>query len=230
MDSQKAKKAFAAVKSDMQDITYKIERLERSMRKKPQKDKEIDQILSALQSLKAETFENTTRIEALNTVVSGDTSSQETISYQRDIEDLRSKVKEIEAKQVPVVSKTTSKQSVSQDQKIENTFNEFSEIMNEKIQIEMNSLRLEFTEEIAKLYDKCFNEILSLKAQLDKQETKQKQTASARSPKAKKKDEAIVEEKAKKESKMKKISKFLFVDEDEDELKSIKNQVEDKEK
>lgn len=228
MDSQKAKKAFAAVKSDMQDITYKIERLERSMRKKPQKDKEIDQILSALQSLKAETFENTTRIEALNTVVSGDTSSQETISYQRDIEDLRSKVKEIEAKQVPVVSKTTSKQSVSQDQKIENTFNEFSEIMNEKIQIEMNSLRLEFTEEIAKLYDKCFNEILSLKAQLDKQETKQ--TASARSPKAKKKDEAVVEEKAKKESKMKKISKFLFVDEDEDELKSIKNQVEDKEK
>lgn len=228
MDSQKAKKAFAAVKSDMQNINYKIERLERSMRKKPQKDKEIDQILSALQSLKAETFENTTRIEALNTVVSGDTSSQETISYQKDIEDLRSKVKEIEAKQVPVVSKTTSKQSVSQDQKIENTFNEFSEIMNEKIQIEMNSLRLEFTEEIAKLYDKCFNEILSLKAQLDKQETKQKQTASARSPKAKKKDESVVEEKAKKESKMKKISKFLFVDEDEDELKSIKNQVEDK--
>ena len=229
MDSQKAKKAFAAVKSDMQNITYKIERIERSMRKKPQKDKEIDQILSALQSLKAETFENTTRIEALNTVINGDTSSQETISYQKDIEDLRSKLKEIEAKQVPVVSKTASKQSVSQDQKIENTFNEFSEIMNEKIQIEMNSLRLEFTEEIAKLYDKCFNEILSLKAQLDKQETKQKQVSSPRTLKTKKEVEAK-EEKENKESKLKKISKFLFVDEDEDDLKSIKNQVEDKEK
>lgn len=224
MDSEKAKRAFTAIKIDIDNINSKLERIERVAMKKPQKDKEIDQILSVLQSLKAETFENTKRVEALNTLVHEGSSKQETISYQKDIEDLRKQVKELEAKKTLISSTQKSVVSTVDDQKIENTFNEFSEIMNEKMQIEMNSLRLEFTEEIAKLYDKCFNEILNLKAQLDKQES-----SSPRTPKAKTKPETQ-EEKQKKESKMKKISKFLFVDDDEDELKSIKKEVEDKEK
>lgn len=226
MNEEKLRKAFAAIKVDMDKTKSQLEKIEKNVHKKPQKDKEIDQILSILQSLKAETYENTKRVEALNTVVNPNTSKQESKSYQKDIDMLSKRIKELEVKP-PLFPQKNEPVLPVNEQKIENTFNEFSEIMNEKMQIEMNSLRLEFTEEIAKLYDKCFNEIISLKADMEKDRRKEKKSSSPRSISAKSKP-STQEEVKQKESKLKKISKFLFVDEDEDDLKSVKKQVEDK--
>jgi len=48
-------------------------------------------------------------------------------------------------------------------EKIQNNLNEIAEMLNEKMTIEINTLRLEFTQEMAKLYDRFYNEIISVK-------------------------------------------------------------------
>ncbi len=219
MDEQKLKKAFSSIKFDVQKLESAIERLERKTNSSSKKDKEIDQILSILESLKSESYENTKRIEALNLGEKTLTNSENNLV--KEIDDLKKKLNSIENKPQPISSSSSSNPN------IEEVLNEFSELVNEKMTIEINSLRLEFTEEIAKLYDKCFNEIVELKAQLNKKEKEIKKEPKVSKEKVSKSLPSDSIE-TKKESKLKKISKFLFVDEDEDEINSIKDEVKKK--
>jgi hypothetical protein len=129
---------------------------------------------------------------------------------------------------------------------IDMRFEELSEILNEKISLETASIKLEFTEEIAKIYDKVFNEILDLKNDLSKVEKnnkkkevkEEKQTSKKEIVKEKpkveskpiKKKEKTIEDTdelypERKEGKIKKIAKWLFVDEEEEEMDNIKEQI-----
>lgn len=124
------------------------------------------------------------------------------------------------------------------DQKVQNTFTNFSEIIDEKMNLEVNSLKIEFTEEIAKLYDRFFSEIVDFKNELNKIQNKpliaQKQTKEVETKKSKKVENKVeskiekknedLEEKPKKEGKLKKVAKWLFVDEEED-FEDLKNQI-----
>lgn len=126
------------------------------------------------------------------------------------------------------------------DKKIQNTFNQFSEIIDEKISIEINALKLEFTEEIGKLYDKFFSEIVEFKNELNKINEKTLiDEISKKEIKQEKKDEKKIEskkntknfeeieKKPKKEGKIKKIAKWLFIDEEED-FEELKDEVKKK--
>lgn len=88
---------------------------------------------------------------------------------------------------------------------------EIAELMNEKVDMQTNGLRMEFTEEIAKLYDVLTQEKIEFEKPKKVQVSKTKST-----PKKEKK----------KDNKIKKAVKWLFVDEDEqDTLSSIKDEV-----
>lgn len=110
---------------------------------------------------------------------------------------------------------------------MEDRFHEVSELLQEKMTMEINSLRLEFTEEIAKVYDTCFKEIIELKGEINKA-TKSTKTSSTETKKSFTKSSSKLEETPKKtkKEKLKKIAKWLFVDEDEeDEMEDIKKSV-----
>jgi hypothetical protein len=139
------------------------------------------------------------------------------------------------------------------EEKVKNTLTEFSEIVDEKIQAEVASLKLEYTNEIAKIYDTVFNEFMEFKKEIEglksnkksvkskeiKSESKKKDTKKLKKTSDKKKKEKKSEKKEEvkeellyesqfepkeKESKLKKIAKWLFVDEEE-EFEDIKDQI-----
>ncbi len=123
-----------------------------------------------------------------------------------------------------------------QDQKIQRSFEEFSELLDEKVSMELNGLRMEMTEEIGKLYDTCFNEIVELKKELQSykkattnssQNTKKATSASkttSQSSSTKKKSTP----KKQKSSHLKKVANWFLEDDEEEDLKDIKKEVDKK--
>lgn len=134
-------------------------------------------------------------------------------------------------------------------QKTENNeLSDLSELIQEKINLEISALRLEFTDEIAKIYDKFFSEIIELKENSKDKSQKNKDTQKASvqtfaKVKAKDRKEEIEtepqvidsEDKEPKEGIMKKFTRWLFIDyeeeEDEYDMQDVKSEVkEEKEK
>lgn len=136
---------------------------------------------------------------------------------------------------------------------------EIIQSLDEKIQIQVNEIRNDFTSEIAKIYDKVFNELLDLKTQIDrissskefsrvkkqdKDKGADKESSSPPLPPKidKKQSEKEVQQNQekdlvddldskKKESKLKRFTKWLFIDEEDDnrqEIDDIKSDVKEK--
>ena len=69
-----------------------------------------------------------------------------------------------------------NKKSVDTDE-IKESINEIAEMLNEKLNLELNSLRLEFTEELAKLYDRIPNKSVESKEEPKKKSKKSKSSS-----------------------------------------------------
>ncbi len=69
-----------------------------------------------------------------------------------------------------------NKKSVDTDE-IKESINEIAEMLNEKLNLELNSLRLEFTEELAKLYDKIPSKSVESKEEPKKKSKKSKSSS-----------------------------------------------------
>ncbi len=116
---------------------------------------------------------------------------------------------------------------------IEERFAEFTELINEKVDLEIGSLKLELTEEIARIYDKFYLKELEFEKAAKK--TKAKSATSSKTKKIISKEgpeniKTISSEEPKKEGKVKKVLKWLFVDEEEDdsEINDVKKEVKNK--
>ncbi len=96
---------------------------------------------------------------------------------------------------------------------------ELNEVLNEKISLETSSLRMEFSEEIAKLYDRLGEKKIEKKPV--KKTTLKKENKEYEVEEIAEEDEKAAK---KNESKIKKVAKWLFVD-DEEEFDSIKDEV-----
>ena len=155
----------------------------------------------------------------------------------------------------------SSKNKNEKNDNLNQNLEEFAEMINEKVTLEVNSLKMEFTEEISKVYDRCFNEILEFKSELQKLQERKDEKLEKKSKKksnniekiskskpkynSKKKEKIIsedlnvptgieqvslyespIQENEKKPNKLKKIAKWLFVDEEEEnDLNDIKGEV-----
>lgn len=115
---------------------------------------------------------------------------------------------------------------------VEERFAEFSELINEKISLETASMRLEFTDEIAKIYDKLYAQPETKSAPPKKKKTNKvtkskKQETPVRVQNENKIENVVLEpETSKKDGKVKRVLKWLFVDEEDDyEVNDIKAEV-----
>ena len=233
MNERKLKSAFEKIKIDMLALSSQLNELREDKNKQTevsnsQIKKELKEINELLKTFGSTVESNRKKIETLlKQLMIRNEQFEELISEKISMElgnlDLKETQDNINLKEeIKLVREEISElASKGLGQNVEDAFTEFNELINEKIQIELNSLRLEVTEEIAKLYDKCFSEILELKGELNKINKKSKSKMSIpKPPKSLQK-----KSKPKKEGKIKKVAKWLFVDEEEDEISSIKKEV-----
>lgn len=89
-------------------------------------------------------------------------NAQARLEVQSDLARMASEISEMKKK---------TKKSI-ETEKVQESVNEIGEMLNEKINLELNALRLEFTEEMAKLYDKIYSESASKKEDTKKKTTK----------------------------------------------------------
>ena len=216
MDDRKLRIAFAKVKKDILELKEEF------------RDSNV-----------APNVANTTNLRYDNFIRNVENELKALTLFTKELEDRIEHNKEL--MKGSKVSNVSSGKDLKDDfEQLEGRFADFSEIINEKIDIELNALRLEFTEEIAKVYDRVFTEILDLKGELDKNDKPTKKTSKKVVKKIPTKK--VVENKEepeeelyqsisestenKRPGKLKKVMNWLFVDEEEnmDDIKSqIKN-------
>lgn len=99
---------------------------------------------------------------------------------------------------------------------------EFQELINEKIDIQISSLRLEMIEEISNIYDRmALNSPSKIEKNMNYDKPKESFSSKFKKPKKSK-----IKNNEHKENKIKKAVKWLFVDDDNDEtLDSVKDEV-----
>lgn len=239
MRESKIKEAFKKVKEDMFVLSKQMDDLKQKTKTASSKKDNFD-------SKKFDNFVKNVENElnALNLF---------TREFDDKLKHLSLQLNQVTNEQKKIEEKSLQNQSSTQNNKIDielidERFEELSEILNEKISLETASIKLEFTEEIAKIYDKVFNEILDLKNDMNKIEKKSNKKESKKEEDVKKevtkkstkkeskkeeqkkikKEEKIDEElyPTRDEGKLKKIAKWLFVDEEEeDEMNNIKDQI-----
>lgn len=240
MNDKKLREAFLKVKKDMDNLNLKLSKLEKQnsntisnnvSNKDKSKNKKIEQEFEEFAQMMD---------EKVSMEIAGIK-----LEFESQIARLSSELTAQQSEEKRLDLK--SKQCDEIENKVENSLGEFSEILNDRVTLEINSLKSEFTEEVAKLYDKFFNEIVEFKSELNnikknfKPEEKKKEKKGENKKKIKskvnvkeeekKEDKSLYEsefkeENGKKESKLKKVAKWLFVDEDEEnEIDSIKDEV-----
>lgn len=223
MDERNLRIAFAKIKKDILELKEGVADLSKS---KP--------------TVKGSSEFNSAKFD--NFVLNVENELKSLNLYVREVEDRVSNISKKEnAKDVSSESRSNDKVEV-----LESKLSDLSEMISEKIDIEINALRLEFTEEIAKIYDRVFSEVIDLKHEMNK--GKKKEVGSVKKSVKKnesKNDESLSENvvdeeefyksvtgkggvKNKKDGKLKKVMNWLFVEEEEKELDDIKSQIKNK--
>lgn len=215
MDEVKLKKAFLKIKTQMNQLESKIDKLD---------------------SIKNSYFELYDGVENnYQLILDIQKKEQASISFdsiQNELEDLKKEQEELKIlfeKSLETFLDSPKKNLVSKEE-----VSEISELFQESLNEQTNSLKLDLTNEISKVYDTFYNEILDLKKELNKSNSNIVKTSSNKKTKLNKnnslshKSDKVNEKEnynEKSESKVKKAIKWLFVDEEEEDLDSIKNQV-----
>ena len=141
MDERKLRIAFAKVKKEILELKSDIEDIEKT-KTKP--------VTSSFDKQKFDSFVKNVENE-LNSLT----------LITKELEDkIEHKFNKLPKKDDSVVRLENNLQNL--DAKV----SDFSELVQEKINIEISSLRVEMTEEIAKIYDRVFLEIIDLKYQM----------------------------------------------------------------
>lgn len=215
MDEVKLKKAFLKIKTQMNQLESKIDKLD---------------------SIKNSYFELYDGVENnYQLILDIQKKEQASISFdsiQNELEDLKKEQEELKIlfeKSLETFLDSPKKNLVSKEE-----VSEISELFQESLNEQTNSLKLDLTNEISKVYDTFYNEILDLKKEINKSNSNIVKTSSNKKTKLNKnnslshKSDKVNEKEnynEKSESKVKKAIKWLFVDEEEEDLDSIKNQV-----
>lgn len=230
MEERKLRIAFAKVKKDINSLRNEITDVSKLCLIQDNKTSE-----KGIDRIRFENFVNNVEKEF-----------KEILLYTKELDDKLSNVSDS-------VKQNAKNPKLSKDSKdfeyVDRKLSEFGEILNEKIEIEMSAIKLEFTEEIAKLYDRIFTELIELKDEINK--TKKGDSSGIKKDKAKEEpvveqkskktqkevtkniiseDNSFVSDEGKKEGKFKKMMNWLFVDEEESDLEDVKSEVKSKKK
>ncbi len=126
------------------------------------------------------------------------------------------------------MNKTRNKEANSRlDIKVLNDrFIELQELLSEKVEIETKSLRMEFTEELAKVYDAIHEKIKKRKSKSPSKKKPELQNNTTKNMDAERIPEKPETKNPKKgDGKIKKAVKWLFIDDENEEMSSIKQEV-----
>ena len=231
MNERKLKNAFAKVREDMYNLYSELEEIKANLgiesKNLKEKNKEVikNKVISK-KDLEKEFNEFGTLVnEKMAMEIAG-----VKLEYQTDIARLATELDIIKKERNKIENLNEKSNSVNLNEYMDE-IDKVKKEFNDKI----NKFKFEMTEEISKIYDKFFTEIVEIKQNSIKEERKKTKSIIKQKKKIEKKDEVLDEEKPlyeseltnKKSGKMKKIAKWLFVDEDE-EIENIKKEVKKK--
>ncbi|MDA3856068.1 MAG: hypothetical protein PF569_07440 [Candidatus Woesearchaeota archaeon] len=184
-DDKRLKEAFRKIKQDMFVLSKQIDEIKGS------KVSTKTEIKTDFDKKKFENFVNNVEKELgdLNLYLKEFDDRIKHISKKIEISD---KERE-DIKNKSLLNQSSSQSNKSDIELFDERFGEFSEILNEKVTLEISSLRLEFTEEVANLYDKFFNEILDLKHEITKKQKKEEKSSKKAEKETEIKKETIKE-------------------------------------
>jgi len=227
MDEKKLKSAFTKIKGDMSNLSQDIATLRMQVASVTRdgvqpavpRTSQID-IDSLVKNLEIELQNLNSSIKGLNTEFLENVKV--TNAHTREITKCKDLIGDLDEKIDGFSSSGTS----SEDVRILNSkFGDFQELINEKLTLEVNQLRLEFMEEIAKVFD-------DVTKWIDKNGNKsvKKETLNAKEKADEEEEYEVLDGDlyAKKDGKLKRAVKWLFVDDEGDELQDIKGQVKNK--
>lgn len=182
MEDLKLKRAFGRIRTDMELLSARIDELQSVA----SLNEDIKEDIKSLRKHNIEKFtqdmQNEFRtiellVEKFNDKFLETSSliknfSRKIDEYHREV-DMMKKEHEVFAptrKEVDNKIESKLKEFSAKQPSIEKTLNDFSELVNEKMTLEIAQLKTEFTEEIAKLYDRFFNELMEIKSSKKKKE------------------------------------------------------------
>ena len=186
MEELKLRRAFGRVRSDMEVITSRLEELQSVATL----NQDIKEDIKRIRNLRVDKFVEDMQkefrtIELLVDKFNDKFNETSTLmkSFSNKIDEYKKEV-DLMKKEQAVFSpsrkevETMIDKKVSEGQRsqpnVQATLNDFSELVNEKVDLELSSIRAEMTQEIAKLYDKSYEEITALKKEIDSLKKKSK--------------------------------------------------------
>ena len=212
MDDKKLKIAFLRVRNDYNALNEKLDELKNQVQESSNKAHVEDDIGKSLRKLNKVDFEKfTNNLEAefknINKLIdefnkrfieTGEVIkkfSVELEKYNVEIEDIK--------KHLARTSNTTANNDLDVNLMGEQ-LGEYQELLREKVDLEIGSMRLEFTEEIAKLYDRIDSKL----NEKHKKKEKNKKVAKSNEP-----------------NRIKKAVKWLIEGDDDEDFSDIKSEV-----
>lgn len=143
MINTKLKNAFILIKKDILSLTNEIKNLKKNNQLSDEVKKQIKKIESF--NLDRFTLDMKKELKSIEDLIDEFNSNYK--DNKKELEILKQKIE------------------INSPKLTQDALNELAEIINEKMTLEITSLKLEFTEEIARVYDKCSIEISNLKNQ-----------------------------------------------------------------
>jgi hypothetical protein len=233
MDERKLKSAFTKVKGDMSILDDNVAKLQmqvaQSVRDSGSKSNSIDEskLLDKITNLDVELNSVKKLVSALSKLVEHNTN---------DVKDIKYEFAELkEDLDIDGSGEAANKENIYL---VNSKLADFQELINGKLTLEIAELRLEFSEEIAKVFDNMTRglEKVELNAKVSKDSAKREKILEDDYEILTPNQKTLVEEvefieDEKTPSRFKKAIKWLFVDEDEEEdLDSLKRDIKTDEK
>ena len=238
MDERKLKSAFSKVKSEMNVLDDNVAKLQMQVAQSVRDSSSVSvtKSNSDLDSSLVDRCKNLeVELNSVKTLVS--TLSKLVKQNTNDVKDMKSEVKELRDDfDVDGVSENSNKENISL---VNTKLADFQDLINEKLTLEIAELKLEMSEEIANVFDKMAVGL----AKVEEKSKVSKNKSSEKKEKILEEDYEILtpnqktlieevefESDEKKPSRFKKAIKWLFVDEEEDELESLKQDIKEDKK
>jgi hypothetical protein len=235
MDERKLKSAFLKVKSEMNVLDDNVAKLQMQVAQSVRDSSSVSSTKSDLGSkVESSLVDRAKNLEvelnSVKTLVSTLSSLVEQNTH--DVRDMKSELKDLrEDFDADGSSEAVNRENIYL---VNTKLADFQELINGKLTLEIAGLRLEFTEEIANVFDNMTKglEKVEAKANIKKSSAKKEKILEEDyeilTPNQKTLVEEVeFEEDEKKPSRFKKAIKWLFVDEEEDELESLKKDMKD---
>jgi hypothetical protein len=230
MDERKLKSAFTKVKGDMSILDDNVAKLQMQVAQSVRNSGVVSSssvdssLVDSTKSLEVELNSVKKLVSALSKLVEQNTN---------DVKDIKSEFAELrEELDVDGVDETANKESIHL---VNSKLADFQELINGKLTLEIAELRLEFSEEIAKVFDNITRglEKVEFNAKVSKGSAKKEKILEEDYEILNSNQKTLVEEvefteDEKMPSRFKKAIKWLFVDEEEEEdLDSLKKDMVD---